>query len=193
MIVRRYNGILVPKNHLKYDDIKKDLNRTVQEWNGTFTKMKFYEDYEDGILIPRFYPIEPIQDMSIAGDNVDIQSTIVPRNTRQEQVIQYLISNKSGVMKLEPGSGKTVLSIDVICKIGKRAIVFVHKNSLRDQWKQEALTWTNLKEEDIGILKSATFKKDLKKPLIISTVQGFCSLLQNKHAREDLKSFQCAH
>jgi hypothetical protein len=72
----------------------------------------------------------------------------------------------------------------------KKAFILVHRDSLVDQWKgpgtdakQGFLDFTNLKEDDIARLTSASFKEDLKHPIIISTAQTFLSLMKRK--RED--------
>lgn len=185
-MLKRYNGLIIPCNHPEFSQIKQILDRNIQEFNGGMTNIKFYEELgEDGILIPRHFPVNTsVQDLSIKGDDIKIESKIIPKNNRQKLAIKFLTTERKGILKLEPGSGKTVMSIAAICKIKKRTIVFVHKKDLRDQWLGEVLKFTNLEEDDVGILISSNFKKALKKPIILSTVQGFCSLLNGKHKQE---------
>lgn len=184
MISYRTNGIIIKSNDPRFSSIKQNLNRTVMGFTGVPNHMTFYEEVNNDILIPRYFPIDNVEDKSCEGDDIEVVSNLIPRNERQEKVINYMLTNNCGVIRLEPGSGKTCISVDVLSKIGKRAIIFVHKKSLREQWIEEILHFTNLKKEDIGVLNSATFEDDLKKPLIISTVQGFCSLLKNKHLKK---------
>jgi superfamily II DNA or RNA helicase len=49
------------------------------------------------------------------------------------------------------------------------------------QWKNRLLEFTNLNEDDISVLTSKNFLKDLEKPIIISTVQTFLSLIKRKY------------
>lgn len=184
-MLKRYSGLVIPHNHPECSEIKQRLDRNIQEFNGGMSNIKFFEDIGEGILIPRHYPVKSdIQDFTMQGDDIVINGNIVPRSPRQELAIRFLTTQRKGILKLEPGSGKTVMSIAAICKIKKRTIVFVHKKDLRDQWLGEILNFTDLEEDDVGILMSSNFDKALKKPIILSTVQGFCSLLNGKHKRD---------
>jgi hypothetical protein len=168
-MLERNSGIILPKTHPNYDIIEHDLNRIIYGFNGKISKILFYRDLGDSILIPRMYPVEDVIDNSYDGDDIDIQSNIVPRNKRQEKAIEFLLDNDNGVLSLEPASGKTVVSIAAISKIKKRTIIFAHKKKLLEQWKKEILRFTNLKNKDIGKLSTRNFKKVFKKKIILCT------------------------
>lgn len=180
-MLKRVSGIELPKNHPDYHRIESDLNRNLRGFTGDIHNVKFYRDHGDSILIPRFYPIsDKIYDCSIIGVDIDIECHLVPRSERQKKYISFLINNKNGVLKADPGSGKTAMTISAISQIKKKAIIFVHKDSLRNQWADEIVKFTNIKRENIGFLKTKTFIEDLKKPIIISTVQAFGALLKSR-------------
>jgi superfamily II DNA or RNA helicase len=179
MTLEKISGIFIPNTHSDYNQIKMDLDRFVTTFNGDYTRMIFYEESDAGIEIPRLYPVQDdILDNSMEGDTIELSSNIIPRTNRQQQAMDFLYNNNSGVLKLEPGAGKTIIAIHTICRIKKRTIIFVHKDSLIKQWKQEILDHTDLKEEDIGILKRKTYKGVFNKPIIISTVQSVGSFIK---------------
>ncbi len=182
----RTSGITIPYDYPHIQQIMMDLDRFVTGYNGESTRMVFYEKVPGGIMVPRYYKVPGcmlpdcvIEDLSSEGDDIDIESKIKPRNDRQVKSMDFLQRNNCGVLKLEPGTGKTVLSIDTICKVGKRAIVFVHKKKLREQWTEEILEHTNVSIDDVAWLSKETYKKDFSKPVIVATVQGICSYLKN--------------
>ena len=178
----RKSGVILPTNHPQFESIERDLNRNLVGFNQELYHLCFCKNIEEGILIPRFYPLplDIIKDDIPSGQTIKIESNIVPRNIRQEKSIDFLTNNRNGILKLEPGTGKTVIAIAAISNIKKKTIIFVHKNSLRKQWTDEFLNFTNLKEEEISHLTTKTFEEDLKKPIIIATVQGLCALLKKK-------------
>lgn len=183
--IKKTSGLFIPYDYPDINAIQIDLDRMVWKYNGETTRMVFYEDLSNGILIPRNYPLSTynsnfsIKDFTNEGEDINIRSSVIPRSDRQKEAVNFFMNNNTGVLKLEPGSGKTVLSIDAISKIGKKAIVLVHKKSLRDQWIQEISTHTNLMPEDVGSLSRKNYVEELKKPIIVTTVQGICSFLKN--------------
>ncbi len=120
-MLTRTSGILLPKSYSGFPEIEVDLNRVIRGWDDHISKMKFYEDRGDSVLIPRFYPIDiPVSDNTDEGKDILIESHIVPRNKRQEKAIKFLLDNKKGILQLEPGTGKTVIAIASICEIKKK-------------------------------------------------------------------------
>jgi len=189
-MLTRTSGILLPKTYSGFPEIEVDLNRVIRGWDDHISKMKFYEDRGDFVLIPRFYPIDiPVVDNTDEGKDILIESHIVPRNKRQEKAIKFLLENKKGILQLEPGTGKTVIAIASICEIKKKTIIFVHKDKLLEQWRKELLDHTNIQKDDISRLSISSYVDDLKKPIILSTVQA---VLSGIHSKTKSSEFICA-
>jgi len=152
MKVLKRSGILIPKdysNKESYVRIKEHLSRRTRAYNtSTYTINTFYLESEKFLLIPRNFPLHKF--------TFDLQ----------------------GVIELAPGVGKTVITIYMIAERKKKSLILVHRDSLADQWRDRAVTFTNLQDDDIARLTSSTFEEDFKKPIIISTVQTFISLLK---------------
>jgi len=192
----RRGGIIIPnyyKDQSFYNKIKSRLIRRNKDYStGSFVVVKFFLEHNENLLIPRFFPLEEeienfeIIDNTSHGEDIDIYHKIVPRNKTQKRAIEYLLSSERGILELEPGVGKTVITIFKIASIKKKTMILVHRDSLAEQWKgikdsdppQGILSFTNLQENDISRLSSSTFLKDLEKPIIIATDQTFISLLK---------------
>jgi superfamily II DNA or RNA helicase len=186
-LIRR-SGILIPRKHENqefYVKIKKFLGRRSQAYNtGTLVYNIFYIESEKFLLVPRYFPIKQyIHSFSMknamnSGDDIEISHNIKPRSKTQEKAIEYMLNHENGILQLSPGVGKTVISIYMIAERKKKTLILVHRDSLADQWRERIIQFTNLKDEDISRITSATFKKDLQKPIIIATTQTFLSLLK---------------
>jgi superfamily II DNA or RNA helicase len=186
-LIRR-SGILIPRKHENqefYVKIKEFLGRRSQAYNtGTLVYNIFYIESEKFLLVPRYFPIKQyIHSFSMknamnSGDDIEISHNIKPRSKTQEKAIEYMLNHENGILQLSPGVGKTVISIYMIAERKKKTLILVHRDSLADQWRERIIQFTNLKDEDISRITSATFKKDLQKPIIIATTQTFLSLLK---------------
>lgn len=169
-MIERRSGLIIPKNHEKFSEIESNLHRFVPRFNGGYDEKFFYEDLGESILIPRYYPVgEKVIDNACEGTDIEIEHFIVPRSERQIKAIEFLIKERNCVLRLEPGSGKTVLSICAIANIKKRTIIIVHKDSLIEQWEKEIFNHTDLKKEDVCRLTSKNYKKCFTKKIILTT------------------------
>ena len=192
-MLTRTSGLELPKDHPDYIRIESDLNRTLRGFTGDLTYVKFYKDLGASILIPRFYPVlGEINDQSNLGLDIEIECTLTPRNKRQEKYINFLVEHNNGIIKADPGAGKTAIAISAISQIKKKTIIFVHKEALRRQWTDEFIKFTNIKIEEIGFLSTKTYKQALQKPIIITTVQAVGALLKRRKD-EFLKELNAAN
>lgn len=200
-IIKR-SGLLIPKTYYnteQYVQIKEHLQRRSKQYNtSTYVTNIFYVESEKFLLIPRNFPIHKyfvnttIDDRSHIGKPINITHNITPRSSSQERAIQYLLNNENGIIQLQPGVGKTVLTIYMIGERKRKSLVLVHRDTLADQWRERFLEFTDLQNDDISRLTSTTFEDDLDKPIITATVQTFLSLLKRKR-REFLMSLNDAN
>ncbi len=191
-IIKR-SGLLIPRKYEYkefYIKIKESLERRSKSYNSSvYTVNKFYLESEKFLLIPRNFPIQKymfdykIKDFRHDGDLIEIDHNITPRSKAQERAIQHLLTNENSTLQLAPGVGKTVISIYMIAKRKRKSIILVHREPLAKQWRNRLKEFTNLKDSDIADLRSATFEKDLDKPVIIAMVQTFLSLLKRNRER----------
>lgn len=188
-LVKR-SGILIPRklnNKESYIKVKEFLGRRSKSYTtSNYVVNFFYLESENFLLIPRYFPLEKyfnnfiIDDHSHLGAPIDIEHNITPRSETQENAIKYMLDNEKGILQLEPGVGKTVITIYMIAERKRKSLILVHRDALAIQWQNRFLQFTNLKSSDISRLTSSTYMEDLDKPIIISTTQTFLSLLKRQ-------------
>ena len=188
MILHRDSCIRIPKfkrDEVWVSKIIKHLTREETSFADVASKdiKRYYDEDENGFLIPRFYPIEQYGYSSKCtlgdGEDISVCSNIKPRDLKQENAISWMCSHNKGVLCMKPGEGKTVVTIDSVSKIGKKTIVFVHTTPLLEQWISRIIEYTNIPPDKIGRLTSSVYNKsELNYPIVICTVQAYCSLLK---------------
>ena len=183
-------GIAIPRqyeNEMWYREIRADLLRRSQKYNTPdFEILKFYLESEKFLTIPRFYPFQKfmktekvtIDDRRHEGNDIQIEHNIKPRNKIQKIAMQYMMEHDNGIIQLQPGVGKTVISIYMIAERKKKTFIIVHRDSLAEQWSDRIEQFTSIKSSPEMRLTSQNFKEALQQPIIISTSQTFLSLLK---------------
>lgn len=167
-----------------FQQIVKHLTRSAPSYNDPtiIETLKLFEVRDGNLMIPRFYAIEKFGHSKINHfpdeEKIEIKFKSSWRNKLQELAYDMMIRCSNGIVQLPPGEGKTVIAIGFIAKIGLKSIIFVHKDSLTVQWKERFLQHTDLMEENIGILENSKFEEVLRKPIILSTVQGMLSAIK---------------
>jgi len=186
-IIKR-SGFLISRKYENlefYKMIKDHLTRRMKNFqNSTYDISLFYLESNDYLLIPRCFPLKnylfdfKIQDITHKGEDIEVQHNIIPRTETQKKAISKMLNSENCILQLSPGVGKTVISIYTIAVRKKKSFILVHRDALAEQWHNRLKTFTNLEDDNISRLTSATFEKDLTKPIIISTSQTFISLLK---------------
>jgi superfamily II DNA or RNA helicase len=81
-----------------------------------------------------------------------------PKNNIQVEALNFLLKmqsdnvTRSRMLNLATGSGKTFVSIAMLSQFQLRGMVIVDSVDLANQWKEEFLSHTDMKDEDIMIL-----------------------------------------
>jgi len=190
--IKYKSGIYISKIHSHeqfYKDIISDLTRVIVGYNQDMKVYKFYQETENYLLIPRYYPLRKVglgevqinrEQFLLNPEQININHNIILRNDLQKYATSVLKNSPACVLQLPPGTGKTVIMIYDIAEKKLKSLILVHLDSLVHQWKERLLQFTDLSEDDIARLGSKTFVEDLKKPIIISTAQTFVSLLKRQ-------------
>jgi len=190
----REGSLLLPK---KYSDIcetvKHSLTRTFKIYNKSLIETwNFYLEEDEYIRIPKFYPIQELINCKIIdkrydGLSIDInmQNGVKPRNDLQEKTLNFMISNNNGIINLNTGEGKTVVSIMAISKIRKKTLILTHRSNLVDQWIDRIETFSTAElGKDIAIMKNNKINESFNNSIVVTTVQTFISALERR--REEL-------
>jgi len=186
---KRRSGIAIPReyeNTMWYTQVKDFLVRRTKQYNSeSYTYNTFYIESEKFLIIPRFFPLSKyvkckIVDASNPGEDISISHCITPRNSLQQNAINHMLRKDQAMIELQPGVGKTVISIATVCERKKKTIVIVHRDSLVEQWQDRFLQFSDISKDQIADLRSSSFEEDLKKPIILAKVQTVLSLLKRK-------------
>ena len=120
----------------------------------------------DRIWVPReLFPRGP--DMRSDGIAIKAISRIQPRSEEQARVIQdshaLLRQDVSHVIAARTGSGKTVMALDIVCRLRRSTLVVIPKTDLIDQWRDRILEHTTIKPDEIGLIQQGVCDVEGKK------------------------------
>jgi len=113
-----------------------------------------YIETEDGLLVPRAYESfsNPDKSVSLGGELREL----TPISLREEQVpavnaiTTALHSPGMGAILFAPcGKGKTVMGLEILRRLKRKALVLVHKSFLVDQWVERVNTF--LPQAKVGL------------------------------------------
>ena len=116
---------------------KQELSIKIPVFN-VFKTLKFWKPCPDGFLVPSFW--KPYETLSPSIQNV---TTIqVPFSgtlnevqiDAQQKALRAFRSKRGGLLCLPTGFGKTVLALNLVSCLGKKTLIVVHKDNLKDQW-----------------------------------------------------------
>jgi superfamily II DNA or RNA helicase len=105
-----------------------------------------YIETDEGLLVPRAYESfsNPDESIVLGGD----LSELDPISLRAEQVpavnamLKSLHTPGTGAILFAPcGKGKTVMGLEILRRLKRKALVLVHKSFLVDQWVERAKTF----------------------------------------------------
>lgn len=127
------------------------------------------------ILVPRNMAPEGSPVDFSDGLSCRFKSVFVPRNPEQARVVhdsvQLIAQGHSFLIEAPTGSGKTAMAMDIIAKVGKKTLVVVTKEDIRDQWVAAAKQFLMLQDSDIGFIQGNTCSVPGKK-LVIAMIQS---------------------
>ncbi len=119
---------------------------------GVSRRIKMYEEVDGFFTLPigilhkvldflTWYGYKyEVVDKRVEGADIEFDfDPTVTLEDYQEEAVQALLNSKTcnGLVQAPPGAGKTLLSLNYISRIKKKALIIVHENRLFDQWVQE--------------------------------------------------------
>tara|TARA_B100001250_G_scaffold414436_1_gene452822 strand:+ start:4053 stop:5471 length:1419 start_codon:yes stop_codon:yes gene_type:complete len=133
--------------------------------------------WSENELIQRISALEKYEYPKFNWEHVDFGDKIVPRDTAQKAAWDALDKQSNGVLNLACGKGKTVMALKKIASRGVPAIVIVNNSGLIDQWKERALEFLSLSEDDIGIVQGP--KAEWDKPLVLAMIHTLANRVKD--------------
>lgn len=158
--------------------VKKNMGKS------TFNIEKYFrliEETAEGVIIPRgfvanvvnFSKQESISFKVIDNrkklDSVDFDSEIelLPQ---QEIALERIADKDFGVIVSPPGSGKTIIGLEIIAQKRQPALIIVHRQQLFDQWMERIQSFLKIPKHEIGQIGNQKFK--VGKEITVAMIQS---------------------
>lgn len=100
----------------------------------------------------------------------------------QESAVNTLLLRKNGILVSPCGSGKTQMALELIARIGGRALWLTHTGELLAQSMDRARSCFDLSKEDYGTITAG--KVNIGSAITFATVQTMCNIDLKQYARE---------
>ena len=171
-------SVWVPSERLpnKAAFIRAATLNVVNDRTGNTTSVPLAQEIGDHVVIARHFFSKEVwaqklgswSDIELSYEKFDFGDKIKPRNSDQQAAWDAFSKRDFGVLNLACGKGKTVLALKKIAQRGVPAVVIVNNSGLMDQWKERALEFLDITEDDIGIVQGP--KAEWDKPLVIAMI-----------------------
>lgn len=100
----------------------------------------------------------------------------------QETAVNRLISAKNGILVSPCGSGKTQMGLEIIARIGGRALWLTHTGELLTQSMERAKSCFDLPSDAYGTITAG--KVNIGSAITFATVQTMCNIDLQQHAKD---------
>ena len=113
-----------------------------------------YKETDDGLLVPRGYEDFAHPTEFTLGEPIISQLSVINLRDEQEPAVDTIMGaldapGKGAVLFAPCGKGKTVMGLEIVRRLGRRALVLVHKEFLVEQWIERASMF--LPEANVGV------------------------------------------
>jgi superfamily II DNA or RNA helicase len=88
---------------------------------------------------------------------------------RQEDAVEKLIAAEGGVLVAPPGSGKTIIGIELVARLQQQALILVHKKQIFTQWLDRLENGLGIPRREIGVIGSG--KKKISPRVTLAMIQ----------------------
>jgi superfamily II DNA or RNA helicase len=158
--------------------VKKNMGKS------TFNLEKYFrlvEETQEEVILPRGFAVNLIAfcrkedlpfkiiDKRKKLDSVDFESDIELRPD-QEAAIEKTLDKDFGVIVSPPGSGKTVIGLELIVQKRQPALIIVHRKQLFDQWIDRIQSFLKIPKKEIGQIGNQKFK--IGKEITVAMIQS---------------------
>ncbi len=157
---------------------KKNLGKSVFNTEKFF---KLIEESEYEVMIPRGFSASLVQfcnKESIPYKIIDKRQKKEPINfdsniellDHQEIALERIREKDFGVIVSPPGSGKTIVGLEIIAEKRQPALIIVHRKQLFDQWIERIQDFLKIPKKEIGQIGNQ--KKIIGKCITIAMIQS---------------------
>jgi superfamily II DNA or RNA helicase len=162
--------------------VKKNLGKS------TFNTEKFFNligESESEVMIPRGFSATLVQfcskenipykiiDKRNKRNAVDFDSDI-SLQSHQEIALEKIRKKDFGVIVSPPGSGKTVIGLEIIAEKRQPALIIVHRKQLFDQWVERIQDFLKIPKKEIGQIGNQ--KNKIGKLITVAMIQSLARI-----------------
>jgi superfamily II DNA or RNA helicase len=112
----------------------------------------------------------------------------------QEIIIKQCENTDSGIIVSPPGSGKTVIGIELIARKRQPALILVHRKQIYEQWIQRIENFLGINKKEIG--QVCGNKKNLASSITVAMIQSLSKLPDLKSLKDSFGTIiidECHH
>lgn len=92
----------------------------------------------------------------------------------QDQSLEEIGDAQSGVIVAPPGSGKTIIGLELIARKSQPTLILVHRKQLLDQWVERIQSFLGIPKAHIGQISGS--KKKIGKDITIAMMQSMIKM-----------------
>ncbi len=167
--------------------VKKRLGKSTF---GTERYFHLIEEVDDKVVLPRGFLVKltkflddnqivyEIKNTTNDCEEISFSNRIDLKNEQKEMVDQTLACT-NGILVAPPGSGKTIMALEMIMRLKMPAIILVHRNQLLHQWIERIEQFLGIPKAHIGIISGV--KKKIGAQITVASLQ---SLVKYKNLEE---------
>ena len=165
--------LYIPKSEINVSDYKHRYTITGKYKNSP--TISYFKETADYLGIPRHAirlskeMAETIVDKRVIGNKIDFTFKGKLWDYQSKAIDEFTTLIDKGAtgffLEAAPGSGKTVMGLKMLSLLHTTALIVVPKSDLVKQWKDRILQFTDLKEEDIGLVEAG--KADYKNKKVV--------------------------
>lgn len=158
--------------------VKKRLGKAAYNIEKYF---KLIEETSEGIIIPRGFvsslvqfcrteniPIKIIDERcKLDAININSKIELLPH---QEEVLMKTDIKDFGVIVSPPGSGKTIVALEIISQKSQPVLILVHRKQLFDQWIDRIQSFLSIPKNQIGQIGNQ--KDKIGKEITVAMIQS---------------------
>ena len=141
---------------------------------------KLIETENDSVSVPRGFInrlINFLNENNIKFEILDERNKLKPIETEtsaklfpyQKEAIDAMLMEENGILVAPPGSGKTIIGIELIAKLSQLTLILVHKKQIFDQWVDRIESFLDVPKKEIG--KFCSGKKNIGDKVTVAMVQ----------------------
>lgn len=160
-------------------------------WTGNLQKtIKMYSIHGDTYVIPigeinNIWHLHPVkEDYYINWGNhkkINFPNNNLKLYDYQENAVQEMLKVKRGILSSKCGSGKSIMLLELIKRIGYKALIICEKKEIQNQFKDYLEKCFNMQKGDYGLIKEGNVEIGKYVTIALRQTLANIDLLQYKY------------